>query len=175
MEISIGTKTPAKIKDEKLDEDYEVLSHINQPFLLAKYKKADTLDEIVIILVPMITGATNIRFHVSENGTEAYIRYNWPNPMFNISSVFKKDGGKEIPKIVALQEQLINHRESQYDTPDTTMTIRLPFAVQTNSAEHIVTGFEDKESGCKLLRIELPAIKKYYSHTITEIKFEKKI
>lgn len=137
-----------------------------------KYRTVGKLDEYAIICLPLVSGATNPKFKISEDGNEAIIRYNWPKPMFNVAMSFKKDNGKEIPKILALEEELQQKRESINDIPEGIIRIKLPFTVQTAMENQIITGFEDKD-GCRMFRIELPAIIKRYAQSEVAIKFEK--
>lgn len=147
------------------------LENSNEPFLMTSYKTVDDLDDYIIILYPILSGVSNITFCLSEDGTEAHFKYNWPKPLYNISSIFKKDV-KNVTKIMALQEQLAKHRNTINDEPQNKLTIQLPFPVQTNTAEHVVTGYEDKD-GSRIMCIELPGIKQNYTQLHTNIKFGK--
>lgn len=168
-DIELPPKKYLKINEDQ--DDKSIIENSNKPFLMAIFKTPDNLDEHIIILYPLLSGISNVRFYLSEDGKEAHFTYNWPTPLYNISSIFKKDS-KDITKIMALQEQLLKHRNTINDIPKDKLTIKLPFPVQTNTAEHIITGYEDKD-GSRIMRIELPGMKKNYAQLHQEIKFGK--
>ncbi len=138
---------------------------------MSTYKSPNNLDESVIIIFPVLTGISNVDFYVSEDGTEAVFSYNWPSPLYNLSVMFK-DNAEDAMKLVALQAELAKHRATMNDIPNNKLTIKLPFPVQTNSAEHIVTGYEEKD-GSRVMSVELPGMKKMYSRLHKSVKFGK--
>lgn len=153
------------------NENGDIVQHINQPFLMACYEIDITLDEYLIILVPMISGATNVRFEVSDDGNAGLIKYCWPKFMYNITRIFKNENGIENTRILALQKKLSLHRQTHSEIPEGILKFKFPFAVQ--SSEKAIMGYTDEEHGCKLLRIEIPALKKLYGKTDDIIKFDK--
>lgn len=148
------------------------VSEENHPVLLTKFKKPGGLNEFLIMLIPMISGALNIRFSLSENGEVALIKYNWPRPMFDFSGIFNMTRGDDVLKVLALEELLVNHRTAADETPECKMSIRLPFPVQTNTSARVVSA-HDGVDGSKVLRVELAANIKQYATAEVEIKFKK--
>lgn len=146
----------------------------NEPYILTTYKNPGSLDEYVLIIMPIVSGAQNVRYELSEDGLIVNVKIEWPRTMcLDIEKLFKNEGGeKPLHKILAIEGELSLCRDNMKSTPITEISIRLPFAVQTSPAEHIIHGYEGAD-GCKVLRIELPAFKKLYSKTETIINFEK--
>lgn len=92
--------------------------------------------------------------------------------MYNFDAVFPKSNDSEITKVLALQEELSLHKKKMTDVPEAMITIKFPFAVQTAASEKTIFGVEDDE-GCKIIRLELPALKKNYAQSETLINFSK--
>lgn len=168
------------IKQENVDSNFKIMTNGNQfnvseenhPILLTKFKKPGGLNEFLIMLIPMVSGATNIRFSLSENGEMALIKYNWPRPMYDFSGIFNMNKGDDVLKVLALEELLVNHRITANETPECKISINLPFPVQTNTSERVVSA-HDGVDGSKVLRIELAANTKPYATAEIEIKFKK--
>lgn len=168
-----SSKEPDLVKRKVFSElavsSDNVILHTNQPYLLATYKTQGSLDDNLIILCPMVSGARNIRFQLADDGSMCFIKYNWPNIMLSIDNIFKKEKEIAIPKIIALEEQLSMFKETQNGIPESIIQIKFPFTVHPSTSDHVVVGIE--EDGCKMLRIELPAYNKKYGPVEQKITF----
>lgn len=162
-EAASNKSTPSKYNPEFVE-------HTNPPYLLSVYKKERTLEEFIIILVPLVSNVTNVRFIVSTDGTMGYIKYEWPNILFNPNVLFENEIDVQ-PKILSLHEELMKCRESHMDIPESVITIKFPFAVQTSPTEHIIKGFSEANVGCKIMKIELPAVRKSYAQVENVVAF----
>lgn len=157
-----------------MNHDFKINLH-NQPILKSIYKKQGSLDEVVILLVPIYSGARNIKFSVSENGLVATIKYDWPSALYNMVKLFEHDikNGSlflENPKIIAIEEDLSNYRSTTNEIPSFKIEVILPCQVETNPNSHFVKGYLDND-GTRIVRIELPVMKKEYSRNEKVISF----
>lgn len=167
-ELKDDTKTDKKYT-EKPPVQQLVIS--GQPIIQATYKQQGCLDEYVIILIPMISGVSDVRFSVSEDGLKGTVRYNWPRSLCDISSLIGKElMSLENPMIIALEEELANHRLTAEQIPQATITLIFPFPVDCNEKMHKVAGLKG-EDGAHILKIELPALRKTFVKSETIIKF----
>lgn len=163
-----------KIKCEDDSENYkdDFVEQISQPALMALYKKICTLEEYYIVLVSLISGATNIRFILSDDGMRGCIKYDWPKPMYDLNLVFaqdKKSSTFEAQKVVALDEQLAKIRKSSLEIPEGRTIIKFPSPVQPTG--HLIQGIEIEET--QVIRLELPLFKNSYTKTEAKINFRK--
>lgn len=95
-----------KFEMEQQSEASNAIFHVNEHFLMTEFKKQGSQDNFIIILVPIISGAGNFRLSFLENDTIACIKYNWPKPMFEITTILRADNKGDIPKILALEKEL---------------------------------------------------------------------
>lgn len=150
----------------------EYFTHTNPAILMSVYKKESTLEEYLIILVPLLSSVTNVRFVVSPDGTMGYVKYDWPQIMYNLRPLFEKENPHEIrPKILCLQEELMKCRDSHLDVPEGIISVKFPFPIVTLQSEHIVMGFSEPNVGCKILKVEVPAVRKIYSTIEKHVSF----
>lgn len=147
------------------------IHHQNQPFLMTRYKELNNLTERLVIIVPLFSGITNVRFSLNEDGTECILKYNWPKMFFNFTPIANNDQNNTA-MVLSLQEQLKQHRSSVNEMPEGTLIIKLPFAVQTEINDNTVVGIEDAD-GTKILRINLIGFIKQYAQKVTTVTFIK--
>lgn len=158
----------------KTNERRHLVETENEPMLMTMYQHPGSLDAFVLILMPIVSGAMNVKFSLSDDGKYGFVKYDWPHTMsLDITKIFKKENeANYIFKTLAIEAELSKFRQNMMDIPKAVIKIKLPCVVQTSSCDQKVIGFEGKD-GCKLLRIEIPAHKKSYARSETIVKFEK--
>lgn len=84
----------------------DYINHTNPPYLMGVFKKESTLEENIIVLIPLVSSASNVRFVVSTDGKMGFIKYEWPRILFDFKQLFDNDVDVQ-PKILCLQEALM--------------------------------------------------------------------
>lgn len=151
----------------------DYVSYINPSILMSIFKKDKTLEEYIVIIVPLFSNVENVRFHVSADGLLGFIKFNWPKVTYEVRALFEKENPVESePKILSLLEQLGKCRDSHVDVPESIVQVQFPFPIQTQPSNHILVGYNETSVGCKMLKIEVPAVRKYYSKTEKVVSFD---
>lgn len=58
------------------------------------------------------------------------------------------------------------------EIPESVITVKFPFPVQTSPSDHVIVGYSERNVGCKVLKIVLPAVRKSYSKMEKLVNFE---
>lgn len=110
--------------------------HQNYPILCNVYKDPENQFENVVLAVSLPGGAYEPRVELSADGMIALIKYGWPNSMFNIEDIFKKElDSNRInefhPKILSFKNALEHVRDRVDARPEGLIKVNLPIKVQT--------------------------------------------
>jgi hypothetical protein len=82
-----------------------------------------------------MSGATEPRFELNDEGTIAEISYCWPNCSTKIGSIFEKLKVLAThPKVCAVQEAIEKLQTSIEDVPKMSIGFKLPFKVLTDKS-----------------------------------------
>lgn len=134
------------------------ITHQNYPILCETYKDPDTSHEKVVLAVALPSGAQNVKVELTDDGKMVIINYNWPNTMFDMKDMFKKQfAGKQIdiyhPKVVCLNNALENMRKCSDNAPNASIKVNLPLMVQTSTDTWTKSGLR-REDGTQVIIAE---------------------
>ena len=166
-------------EEKDLDgRDLQIVHH-NHPALVTVYKDPATQQEKVFIVISLPGGSGEAEFSLVGNGpgsSTAHIQYDWPPVLFDIDSLFAKVniGNEKIsefhPKILALKNELQNHRDSVDAIPQTVIEIPLPIPVQTATDSYKFVGGTRKTDGTRFMIVDLTAYQSSYSVKKSDMK-----
>lgn len=140
-------------KTQSLNNEYNIE---NLPLIITSYKDPSTRYMHLSILGLMMSGATEPRFELNEQGSEASISYFWPNCMVHMTEVFHKINVFDThPRLIATKEALENLQENIEDIPKMIVNVKLPFAVLTDKCHIKREGVKIKD--VKFFLIDLMA------------------
>jgi hypothetical protein len=107
----------------------------NMPVLVAPYKDPKTRVDHISVVGLIMSGATEPRFELNDDGNIAEISYLWPKRMTKISGIFQKlDIPETHPKVCAIQEALEKMQSNIEDIPKMIIKFKLPFKVLTEKS-----------------------------------------
>ena len=175
----------AKAGDEAEDasEDLDsAISHENQPVMTPVFKDPETENEKVIMVAALPGGAKEVEFSLIGTGagtSYGKITYSWPQIMYDPVALFASSIKKKLleqyhPKILAVKNDLPNHRISIDAIPRAVMTVKFPIPVITAEDSIIRSGVQ-LDDGTMVMMVELMAYQNSYAikKKDTKVSFEK--
>lgn len=151
----------------------------NAPFIVWVYADHDKRSEMVCVAIPIISGARDVDFFLSDDNITLNVTYVWPSALCSPEELFKKQldrngGGWTVnhPKIHAFRTRLLELELNKTSQPPATTVIKLPMKVQRESHTYGYSGVKTADGNVVML--EFQAFEKLHvtADMDTKIKFE---
>lgn len=137
--------------------DHRVLQQ-NTPVICEEFKDPATEQSKVLMAILMPGGADDIKVRLSDDGLIATVVYTWPDTMYNVRDLFKrqlKNPAFQIyhPMVVAFNAGLEKSRKRVGTAPLSSVKVYLPIKVQTDETSWKRWG-EKRDNGAHVLLVE---------------------
>jgi len=176
---SSGTDTGNDAGIELIVKD----SYFKPLYIIGEWEEPETKTKrlTVALVLPSGVNRSDFTLQVLEDGLSLQLTVQWPAPLVNLKLLHQKwlrpvekDSDPLFtmfhPKVLALEDALKKKRLRATDDVISTAKIPLPFPVQTHIESKTNLGF--KESGTKLVYIELKAMAETYAVANDNQEFE---
>lgn len=122
------------------------------------YTDHDKKCDMVIVAVPIISGARDINFSIAEDGLSITINYQWPSAIYNAKYLFNDEiSNLEIsvnhPKIHSMTSALLKAGITTNSSPKGKIKIYLPIKIQQEVGSWVKKA-KTKEDGTKIVVLE---------------------
>lgn len=147
-------------------------AHHNYPMLCDIFKDPETQFEKVILAVCLPGGISNVTMEISDDGLTVEIKYNWPDCLFDMQDLFKKQlSSKKIyihhPMVTCLKSSLENVRTRIDAAPEASAVITLPIKVQSTPESWVKWGIM-RENGTQVIVATFTGYIKNYNKKISD-------
>lgn len=128
--------------------------------------------------MPVISGARDVDFYISEDNITLNITYVWPSALCSPEDLFKKqiaaNGGWTIshPKIHSFKTRLLELELSKYSQPTASIEIKLPMKVQRESHTFVKAGVKTDDGNVVMLEFQAFQKQHVVEGSDTKIIFE---
>lgn len=158
--------------EDSMNSGFAQISHKNYPVLCETFKDPDTLNEKVILIICLPSGAQDAKIELSEDGSIAMVNYTWSKTLYVMEDLFKgflnaTPLNIHHPKIVSLKTGLAKTRKRIDALPDSLIRINLPIRVQTSVESWTHTGVK-REDGTRAIIAEFEGFVKEYNKKIID-------
>lgn len=119
----------------------------------------------VFVALPIISGANDINFVLSEDGMKVAINYTWPTAIFRAQELFSDEINHpnpkcrisvDHPKIHALTTHLLDFQITENTNPKGTISVLLPIRVQREVGSWTKKAVK-KSDGTRIVLLEFKA------------------
>lgn len=154
-------------KDVELEpEKPPSVNCVQPPVLTSTYTDCDSKQDKCVVVLALFSGVKgiNIDVIVKDGGPEQtlLVTYNWPISMYDVSSMFKKDGGgRALAEIGDPIVQAIEKELKKYP-PVATIKVKLPVEVNCDPSSWKKM-FNKKADGGVIVFLEFDCIRKEYA------------
>lgn len=155
------------------------LNFKNAPYIVWVYFDHEKQNEIVCIAIPIISGARDVDFVLSDDNITLNIAYVWPSALFSTEELFRKqldpeDGGwtMDHPKIYSFRTRLHELSLNKSSVPPASISIKLPMKVQRESKAYSCSGLKTKDGNVVMLEFETFEKTHVVADCKPKIKFE---
>lgn len=136
------------------------ITYINPPFVSWVCDDHEKNSKLVFVATPIISGAKDISFELSEDGETVYINYTWPSSITNPHELFAHELGNLItathPKVHTLISHLLSSGVSLKSRPRGKVAIKLPERVQREVGSWVKHAIKGPD-GSKIILMEFKA------------------
>lgn len=131
------------------------------------FKDPNTNTDVLLLVIPLMSGAKNVQFTVFDDGKHGKFSYEWPEIMYDIKKLFKTElhNGEILeyhPQCIAYNAELQAVRKTINESPRYTILIDFPIDVQKEEDTiKIKVGSDDSGHG-KVVKIYLKGFSSSY-------------
>lgn len=164
-----GSLEPSE-KKPRMDET-KAIEFIQAPLIPVVFTDPVTKNEKCLVVILSYNGVKGLNVDVVNKDKQKeqtlIVTYNWPDEMFNVNAMFKRDGDGTMmviathPKMLAIDQALRNYRGNIGDAPVATIEVKLPVQVCVDPKSwHFQVN--KKAEGNVLIFIELDCVRHEY-------------
>ena len=179
-EHGIKAVVASKPSQKRAPSSYETsdVRFKNAPYIVWVYTDHDKQNEIVCVSIPIISGARDVDFFLSDDNITLNVTYIWPSALCSPEELFKKqlgaDGGWTMnhPKIHSFKTRLLELELTKNSQPEASIEIKLPLKVQREAHTYVKGGVKTKDGNVVMLEFQAFQKQHVIADADTKIQFE---
>lgn len=150
----------------------------NYPALCETYIDPESLNQKVVMVLCLPSGAQNPKVELSDDGATAMVKCSWSKSIYEMEDLFKVPLAAATlnishPKIMCLKNGLTKARKPVDVTPDTLIKVDLPIKVQTDPASWMHSGVKREDGTMAIVATFAGYINGYTKKVVdSTVKFE---